>query len=244
MAKYGLVGKTLGHSFSKAYFGKKFEKEKLAHTYVNFELETINEFTRLLEKTPEIAGLNVTIPYKEAIIPFLDQLDPEARAIGAVNTVKFNRDGRLTGYNTDHTGFLMALQECGQLPAKAALILGSGGASKAVKYALQKAGYKITTVSRNPKGPDSMSYDQVDGKTVQNCPLIVNCTPLGTWPNIEAYPPFPYMLLGPDHLLFDLVYNPEVTRFMELGKSRGARVCNGLKMLEYQAEKAWKIWNE
>jgi len=244
MARFGLIGKTLSHSFSKTYFDKKFDNEGLSHRYDNFELTKIGELPDLIAKTQGLLGLNVTIPYKEAIIPFLDQLDPEANAIGAVNTVKINPDRTLTGYNTDHWGFTRALDECGHVNHRSALLLGTGGASKAIFHALDKAGYTVTAVSRNPKNEHVLGYHQIDKNLIERHQLIVNCTPLGTWPDTGHYPDLPYRLLGSEHLLFDLVYNPPVTRFMELGKSSGARVSNGHKMLVYQAQKAWEIWNE
>jgi shikimate dehydrogenase len=242
MAKYGLIGKDLSHSFSRTFFTNKFEKEKRKATYHNFELESLEQFSDLIKKTDGLKGLNVTIPYKEKIIPYLDKMDKEAQKIGAVNTIKFCKDGKLTGYNTDHYGFAKALADFFPIKEKTALILGSGGASKAVQYVLDTMDFEYEIVSRK-SSMDSISYQALDKEMIEEHLLIVNCTPLGTSPNIKECPRIPYQYLGKDHLLFDLIYNPRETEFMKLGFIRGARVSNGLKMLEYQAKKAWAIWN-
>lgn len=241
MARYGLIGKELGHSFSKTFFTYKFEKENRKDTYENFELQHIEEFPRLIEKNPDIKGLNVTIPYKKSIIPFLDRLDKEAEAIGAVNTVKFRKDGKMVGYNTDHYGFAQALTNFFPLKDKTSLILGTGGSSNAVQYVLETMGFDFEIVSRK-SSIDFIAYDQISPELLADHYLIVNCTPLGTTPQIEQCPKLPYQHLSKDHVLFDLVYNPRETEFMKRGFMKGARVCNGLKMLEFQAKRSWKVW--
>jgi shikimate dehydrogenase len=241
MAKYGLIGKDLSHSFSKTFFTYKFEKESRKDTYHNFELQDIQEFPGFIAKNPELKGLNVTIPYKEAIIPFLDRLDKEAEQIGAVNTIKFRKDGKLVGYNTDHYGFAQALTNLLPLKEKTALILGSGGSSKAIQYVLDTMHFDYEIVSRK-KSADSMTYEQLNQTIMSEHHLIVNCTPLGTVPQVELCPKIPYQYLGPNHVLFDLVYNPRETEFMKRGFVKGARVNNGLKMLEFQAKRSWGIW--
>lgn len=241
MAKFGLIGKNLGHSFSKTFFTYKFEKENRKDSYHNFELDNLEEFKKLISKHPDIRGLNVTIPFKEAIIPYLDRLDKEAMQIGAVNTIKFRKDGKLIGYNSDHYGFAQALANFFPLKEKTALVLGTGGASKAIQYVLETMGFDFSVVSRKT-GNQNISYEQLNQKTISEHFLIVNCTPLGTIPNTEQCPKIPYQHLGADHVLFDLVYNPRETEFMKRGFVKGARVTNGLKMLEYQAKRSWNIW--
>ena len=241
MAKYGLLGKDLSHSFSKSFFTKKFEKEKRKATYHNFELEQVELFPELLAQTEGLKGLNVTIPYKEAIIPYLDKMDKEAAKIGAVNTIKFRKDGKLMGYNTDHYGFARALADLFPIKEKTALILGSGGASRAIRYVLDAMEFDYEIVSREAS-EDTIDYDSITREIMEKHLLIVNCTPLGTSPNVDDCPHIPYQYIGTDHVLFDLIYNPSETEFMKRGFVKGARVSNGLKMLEYQAKKAWKIW--
>jgi shikimate dehydrogenase len=241
MAKYGLIGKELSHSFSKTFFTYKFEQENRTDSYHNFELEDISEFKQLIRKTDKLKGLNVTIPYKEEIIPYLDKLDKEAEKIGAVNTIKFRKDGKLIGYNTDHYGFAKALADFFPMKEKTALILGTGGASKAVQYVLEAMDFEFEIVSRQ-KSMDVISYDSLNKETISEHLLIVNCTPLGTLPHVDQCPKIPYQYLTENHVLFDLIYNPRETEFMKRGFVKGARVGNGLKMLEYQAKKSWKIW--
>ncbi|KAA3622693.1 MAG: shikimate dehydrogenase [Flavobacterium sp.] len=241
MAKYGLIGKDLSHSFSKTFFTYKFEQENRRDSYHNFELDHLEEFPQLIEKTEGLKGLNVTIPYKEAIIPYLYKLDKEAEKIGAVNTIKFRKDGKLIGYNTDHYGFAKALADFFPIKEKTALILGTGGASKAVQYVLDAMEFDYEIVSRKPS-VDSISYESLSRDMMADHLLIVNCTPLGTSPNVNECPKVPYQYLGRDHVMFDLIYNPRETEFMKRGFVKGARVTNGLKMLENQAKKAWRIW--
>jgi len=241
MAKYGLIGKDLSHSFSKTFFTYKFEQENRRDSYHNFELESLEEFPQLIKNTEGLKGLNVTIPYKEAIIPYLYKLDKEAEKIGAVNTIKFRKDGKLIGYNTDHYGFAKALADFFPIKEKTALILGTGGASKAVQYVLDAMEFDYEVVSRKPT-VDSIGYDSLSRDVMTDHLLIVNCTPLGTSPNVNDCPKIPYQYLTKDHVLFDLIYNPRETEFMKRGFVKGARVINGLKMLENQAKKSWRIW--
>ena len=241
MAKYGLIGHNIGYSFSKTFFNFKFEKENRNDSYENFDIPVLGKISEILENNPDLKGLNVTIPYKKSIIQLLDKVDKEALQIGAVNTIKINKDGTLEGYNTDHYGFSKALMEFFPLKEKKALVLGTGGASKAVKYVLQIMNFEVTQVSRT-KTENNITYSDLDRDVIKQNYLIVNCTPLGTFPKIEECPDIPYEYLTKDHLAFDLTYNPRETKFMKLSKERGARKSNGLKMLEYQAKKAWSIW--
>jgi len=241
MAKYGLIGYNIGYSFSKTFFNFKFEKENRNDSYENFDIPVLSKISEILENNPDLKGLNVTIPYKKSIIQLLDKVDKEALQIGAVNTIKINKDGSLKGYNTDHYGFSKALIEFFPLKEKKALVLGTGGASKAVKYVLQIMNFEVTQVSRT-KTENNITYTDLNRDIIKQNYLIVNCTPLGTFPKIEECPDIPYEYLTKDHLAFDLTYNPRETKFMKLSKERGARKSNGLKMLEYQAKKAWSIW--
>ena len=241
MAKYGLIGKDLSHSFSKTFFTYKFEQENRRDSYHNFELESLEEFPQLIKNTEGLKGLNVTIPYKEAIIPYLYKLDKEAEKIGAVNTIKFRKDVKLIGYNTDHYGFAKALADFFPIKEKTALILGTGGASKAVQYVLDAMEFDYEVVSRKPT-VDSIGYNSLSRDVMADHLLIVNCTPIGTSPNVNDCPKIPYQYLTRDHVLFDLIYNPRETEFMKRGFVKGARVINGLKMLENQAKKSWRIW--
>lgn len=240
MARFGLIGKNIEYSFSRSYFREQFEAEGLPHTYENFDLETI-ETVNQLKELKELGGLNVTIPYKEAIIPFLDGLDPEAQKIGAVNTIKIQQDGSWIGYNTDHYGFARSLNEQGMVFHRA-LILGSGGASKAIRHVLEVLDIEYQLVSRNPQSAE-LSYQQLRDLDFSTIDLIINGTPLGTFPNTDACPDLPYDALHKDMLLYDLIYNPPTTRFMQEGLDRCCQAVNGQKMLEYQAQKAWLIWN-
>ena len=241
MAKYGLIGHNIGYSFSKTFFNFKFDQENRNDSYENFDIPVLSEISKILENNPDLKGLNVTIPYKKSIIQLLDKVDKEALQIGAVNTIKINKDGTLKGYNTDHYGFSKALMEFLPIKEKKALVLGTGGASKAVKYVLEIMNFEVTQVSRT-KTDNNITYTDLNRDIIKQNYLIVNCTPLGTFPNIEECPDIPYEYLTEDHLAFDLTYNPRETKFMKLSKDRGARKSNGLKMLEYQAKKAWSIW--
>lgn len=241
MAKYGLIGKNISFSFSKTFFTTKFKQENRQDTYENFDVDCINKLKEIIKENLDLKGLNVTIPYKENVIPLLDRIDKEAKKIGAVNTIKVSRDGKLVGYNTDHYGFAKALSDVLPIKEKTALILGTGGASKAVAYVLEAMEFHFHFVSRT-KTDNHLVYKELNRDIVSKHFLIINCTPLGTFPNIHDYPNIPYQFLGKDHVLFDLIYNPRETEFLKMGYGKGAKVTNGLKMLEYQAKKAWSIW--
>lgn len=241
---YGLVGHPLGHSFSAAYFADKFAAEGINARYVNFDMEDIGGIRALFEAYPELRGLNVTIPHKQAVIPLLDSLHDDAARIGAVNVVKPDRTGgtlRLTGFNTDHAGFARSLSAVNKAH-RAALVLGTGGASKAVVFALRNMGVAVTLVSRTAAA-GRIGYDTLTAEVMAAHTLIVNTTPLGMYPKTDACPAIPYALLTERHLLYDLVYNPEETLFMRRGRDHGAQVMNGLAMLHGQAEAAWEIWD-
>ncbi len=242
---FGLVGRDIEYSFSRNYFQNKFEALQLIDCkYVNFDLESIDVFRETISANrPILKGLNVTIPYKEAVIPFLDQLDSEAQQIGAVNTISIKPSGKLVGYNTDVYGFEQALRPMLNQTVKRALILGTGGASKAVAFVLHKLNIEFYFVSRSSKNAQTLAYSDIDKSLIENHALIVNCTPLGTHPNIEECPDLPYEFLNNNHILFDLIYNPTLTTFLSKGKAVGAQYSNGYKMLEFQAEKSWDIWN-
>lgn len=241
-ARFGLIGRNISYSFSKTYFNNKFKALNLPDfSYENFDLPSLEEFPALIKMHNTLRGLNVTIPYKEEIIPFLDILDEKAKHIGAINTVKFTKDG-LKGFNTDVYGFKKSIQPFLKESHKKALILGTGGASKAVSFVLKELGISYKYVSRNPIG-DQIGYSALNKEIISTHTVIINCTPLGTFPNIESRPDIPYELLTSNHLLFDLIYNPEKTSFLLSGEQKGAIICNGAKMLELQAEKAWQIWN-
>jgi shikimate dehydrogenase len=242
MLKFGLVGRNISYSFSRKFFSEKFSRENIDASYENFDLQEIKEFPEVLAKNPELKGLNVTIPYKEAIFPFLDSLDVTAQKIGAVNTIKVEQNGSLTGYNTDYFGFSEALKPFLKPDHKKALILGTGGASKAVNYALNSLDITTRLVSRSPS-KNAISYQQISEEILEEHTVIVNTTPLGTHPKVEEYPPLPVNYLSSRHLLFDLIYNPPQTALMKLAAACGATVLNGEKMLELQALKAWEIWN-
>jgi shikimate dehydrogenase len=241
MAKYGLIGKNIGYSFSKTFFTSKFTQENRLDTYVNFDIESIHMLKEIIRDNSTLKGLNITIPYKETVIPLLDSLDKEAKNIGAVNTIKIHRDGTLEGYNTDHYGFSKSLSDFFPLKAKTALILGTGGAAKAIAYVLKTLDFEYQYVSRT-KTKTTLAYHELNKDIILNHYLIINCTPLGTFPKVEELPNIPYQFLTSDHLLFDLIYNPRETAFLKMGQAKGARGSNGLKMLEYQAKKAWSIW--
>ncbi len=239
--RYGLLGKNIAYSFSQGYFSQKFQDLGLTdHSYENFDMQSILEVDNVLAQQG-LKGLNVTIPYKQEIIPYLDELDPIAEKIGAVNTIKFAAEG-LRGYNTDAHGFRTALEPYLKPHHTRALVLGTGGASKAVCFVLDELGIVHTYVSRHKK-EGQLVYDELDKNIIQDHQIIINCTPLGTFPNVEDKPPIPYEHIGNDHLLFDLIYNPAETSFLSLGKENGASICNGETMLIGQAEKAWEIWN-
>ncbi len=240
--RFGLVGRNIDYSFSKTYFTKKFEILGLdGFSYQNFHLDTISGFSELLQANPNLKGLNVTIPYKEKILIYLDRIDHEANEIGAVNTIKFTQEG-LKGYNTDAYGFKESLKPYLRKDHTNALILGTGGASKAIAYVLRGLNIAYTFVSRNPK-PGQLSYSELNEEHFKLNKICINCTPLGTHPRIQDKPTIPYDILSENHLLYDLIYNPAKTAFLKEGEARGATIINGLKMLELQAEKSWEIWN-
>lgn len=242
MDKYGLIGKDIDYSFSKTYFTEKFKEEQLDASYTNFDCSSIDEVKALLTSRLDVNGFNVTIPYKEKIMPLLQDLNKHAQSIGAVNTIKRLGDGRLKGYNTDYIGFQKSIEPHLTKRHTKALILGTGGASKAIAYALELKDIDYTFVSRTPT-KEQLDYKQLNAALLSKHLLIINCSPLGTYPDVELAPALSYRLLTPDHLLFDLVYNPAETRFLKNGKEQDAKTINGLKMLELQAEAAWKIWN-
>ncbi len=251
MAKiYGLIGYQLSHSFSKKYFTEKFQKENIADSqYELFELAKIEDLKELMRNNPEIKGLNITIPYKKVVIPYLSSLSESAQEVGAVNVIKIDQEGRLIGYNSDYDGFLQSLRHfLGENPADGiqALVLGTGGASQAVQAALKALNIEFLLVSRdvNQHSENSIEYGQLNGQIIKNHHLIINTTPLGMYPKTDSMPPIPYESLNPQHLLYDLVYNPEITEFLKKGQEKGAKIKGGLEMLHLQAEKAWAIWNE
>ena len=244
MDRYGLIGKNISYSFSKDFFNTKFEAKAIKNaSYQNFDIESILDFPKVLKDHPELKGLNVTIPYKELVIPYLDKLDKKAKKIGAVNTIKINKKGRLIGCNTDCYGFKKTLKPFIKPHHKKALILGTGGASKAIAYGLKKMKIDYSFVSRNASEHTTYSYHDLSENDIKNNQILINCTPLGTFPNIEACPKIPYQAISSKHILFDLIYNPIETKFLALGKAKNATTINGLKMLELQANKAWEIWN-
>ena len=241
MRQFGLIGKSLSHSFSKIYFEEKFRREHIDATYSLFELAAITEITDFLRQHPDLAGFNVTIPYKQQIIPYLDELSDEAQAVGAVNTVVVHHiDNQIItkGYNTDIIGFRDSLQ--GIKVPESALILGTGGAAAAVKYVLEQLGCACTIVSRNPER--GLPYSALTPEIIHQHKLIVNCTPVGTSPDIHEKPDIPYEGISGEHFLYDLVYNPSETAFLKEGSMRGAKTQNGLAMLHAQAEAAWSFF--
>jgi shikimate dehydrogenase len=242
---FGLLGKNISYSFSRGYFTEKFEKLKLnKYKYLNFDIQQIKDFPSIIGEEKNLRGINVTIPYKEEIIPFLDKLDETAKNIGAVNTIKFTKRGNLKGYNSDVVGFENSIKPLLKSHHKKALILGTGGASKAIAFALNKNSIKFKFVSRNPEGKKEISYDSLSEETLLKYTVIINCTPLGTFPEIEKCPDIPYQFITDAHLLYDLIYNPEVSTFLSKGKEKGAIIKNGFEMLQLQAEESWRIWNE
>lgn len=248
MKTYGLIGYRLGHSFSQKFFTQKFASENLQeHEYVNFELDRIEEFPEIFERGMNICGLNCTIPYKQQIMRFLDEIDPEAAQIGAVNTIKISgENGRrmLKGFNTDLYGFEHSIRPMLGEKHRKALILGTGGASKAVKYLFNRMGIGyLSATTKAERAEKEIGYDELTEALMQEYLIVVNATPLGTFPKVDTCPDIPYRHITPDHVLYDLVYNPEETLFLKKGKLQGARTKNGLEMLHLQAIRAWEIWN-
>lgn len=250
MSRFGLIGQSLKHSFSKQYFTDFFEKENLPHSYSNYEMENLEGLRELIQRE-QLSGLNMTIPFKEDVLKVLDEIDPTAKEIGAVNVIKVE-NGKLIGYNTDRIGFEKSLLDSlgndggslsgVEVPRKA-LVLGTGGASKAIIYSLKNNGIDLIQVSR-ATSQTSITYEDLTEQSIVNHQLIINCTPLGTSPNVEDKPKIPYAGIGSDHILYDLVYNPPETAFLKEGKIRGATILNGGEMLRIQAAESWRIWNK
>lgn len=245
MDKYGLIGYPLGHSFSIGYFNERFENENIDAKYINFEIPSIDDFPEVLASNPQLKGLNVTIPYKEKVIPFLDSVSPEARAIGAVNVIRVTHKGNkviLKGFNSDVIGFTKSIEPMLEKCHKKALILGTGGASKAVNYGLKSLGLETVFVSRYER-PGTIQYESITPDVVKEYNVIVNCTPLGMYPHSDECPKLPYEALDSHNILYDLIYNPDQTLFMKKGLAHGAQVKNGLEMLLLQAFASWEFWN-
>lgn len=247
MQLFGLIGYPLSHSFSKGYFAEKFQKENIESCrYDNYPIDDISLLPEIIKNNPDLIGLNVTIPYKEKVLTFLDTISDEAAEIGAVNTIKIKRSGDkiiLSGYNTDVYGFGGSLKPLLKSHHTSALILGTGGASKAVKFTFNKFGIDFLQISRN-RSEMTLAYEDLTQDIIEKHKIIVNTTPLGTFPKIDEYPPLPYQYLNSQHLLYDLVYNPAVTAFLNHGSAHNCQIKNGLEMLHLQAEKSWEIWNE
>ena len=247
MDKYGLIGYPLGHSFSISYFNQKFKDEDIDAVYENFEIPSIDLLPEVLDSNPNLKGLNVTIPYKQKVIPFLDSVSPEARAIGAVNVIKVVHEGKnvkLKGYNSDVIGFTQSIEPMLEPRFhKKALILGTGGASKAIDYGLKSLGLETVFVSRYER-PGTIQYEKITPEVVQEYNVIVNCTPLGMYPKTEECPLLPYEAMDSRTILYDLIYNPDETMFMKRGAQYGANVKNGLEMLLLQAFASWEFWHE
>jgi shikimate dehydrogenase len=242
MRRFGLIGKTLKHSFSKGYFAKKFADEGITGcSYENFELPSIGELRQIIESQSGLEGLNITIPYKEAVLQLLDEQDAAVEAIGACNCIRID-GGKLFGFNTDAPAFSAVLKPLLQPGQECALVLGSGGASKAVQYALREMGIDHLVVSRR-KAQNQLGYEDLSDEVMAGHQVIINTTPLGMFPNVDDDPPLPYNSLTPGHLLFDLTYNPSKTKFLKKGEEQGARIANGYEMLVLQAEESWRIWN-
>ena len=246
MKQFGLIGYPLTHSFSKRFFTEKFEKENTAASYENYEIDNINLLPGIILSNPHLCGLNVTIPYKEQVMSFLNDMDIAAREVGAVNTIKIIRKNNnifLKGFNTDTWGFENSLNPLLKEHHKKALILGTGGASKAIKYVLTKLGIGYISATIEELKENEIRYSDINKDMMEERLLIINATPLGTYPRVDTSPLIPYEFITSDHLLFDLVYNPEVTQFMEKGRLKGATVKNGYEMLLQQAIKSYEIWN-
>ena len=247
MDKYGLIGYPLGHSFSISYFNQKFSDENIDAVYENYEIPSIEILPEVLGQNPELRGLNVTIPYKEKVIPFLDSISPEARAIGAVNVIRVTHEGKnvkLKGYNSDVIGFTQSIEPMlDKKWHKKALILGTGGASKAIDYGLRNLGLETVFVSRYER-PETIQYKNITPDVIKEYNVIVNCTPLGMYPKTEECPLLPYETMDSHTILYDLIYNPDETLFMKCGAEHGAQTKNGLEMLLLQAFASWEFWHE
>ncbi|MBR6998592.1 MAG: shikimate dehydrogenase [Prevotella sp.] len=245
MDKYGLIGYPLGHSFSIGYHNQRFADEGINAKYINFEIASIEQLMEVIGQNPELKGLNVTIPYKEKVMEYLDYISPEARAIGAVNVIRVIHEGSkivMRGYNSDVIGFTQSIEPMLEKHHKKALVLGTGGASKAVAYGLKSLGIEPVFVSRYER-PGTIQYESITPEVVQEYNVIVNCTPLGMFPKIDTCPALPYDALDEHNILYDLIYNPDETLFMKRGAARGAAVKNGLEMLLLQAFASWEFWN-
>lgn len=244
MKVYGLIGKNIDYSFSKKYFTERFTNTNATDcNYQNFDIDSIADFPNVILQNPDLMGLNVTIPYKETIVPYLDCLSKKATQIGAVNVIRFTKKRKLKGYNSDYYGFKKSLESILQPHHQKALILGTGGASKAVAFTLKEMNIPYAFVSREAH-ENSITYERINATTFDNYQIIINCTPLGTHPNTKEFPPIPYKFFTEKHLAFDLIYNPEETQFLKKAKKKGALTKNGMDMLIFQAEKAWRIWNK
>jgi shikimate dehydrogenase len=245
MKLYGLIGYPLGHSFSKKYFTEKFQKEGLrGYGYELFPIPSIKDLPNVITSNPSLQGLNVTIPYKEQVLEYVTEITPAVKAIGAANTIKFTGDKRIA-YNTDVTGFEISFTKKLRSHHKKALILGTGGSSKAVQYVLKKLGIDFLLVTRSAQPANGLiHYSMVDERTLKDYQVIINCTPAGMYPNEDQYPQLPYQFITEEHYLFDLVYKPEKSIFLQKGEEKGAAIKNGYEMLVIQAEESWKIWNE
>lgn len=247
MDKYGLIGYPLGHSFSISYFNQKFQDENIDAVYENYEIPSIDALPEVLSSNPELKGINVTIPYKEKVLPFLDSISPEARAIGAVNVIRVSHKGNKTllkGYNSDVIGFTKSIEPMLEKKLhQKALILGTGGASKAIDYGLRNLGLETVFVSRYER-PGTIQYQNITPEVVKEYNVIVNCTPLGMYPKTEVCPELPYEAMDNHTILYDLIYNPDETLFMKRGAEYGANVKNGLEMLLLQAFSSWEFWHE
>ena len=245
MDKYGLIGVTLENSFSKGFFNEKFQNEGIDAEYINYAIPSIDNLLEILNTNTELKGLNVTIPYKEQVMKYLDAISPEAKAIGAVNVIRVEHKGNkpyLKGFNSDVIGFTRSIEPLLERYHKKALILGTGGAAKAVNYGLKSLGIETQYVSRR-RSLNSLTYDDISPKLIKEFNVIINCTPLGMYPNVEECPKLPYEAMDSHTLLYDLLYNPDETLFMRKGKEHGAVVKNGLEMLLLQAFASWEFWN-
>lgn len=245
MDKYGLIGYPLVHSFSQNYFNAKFENERINARYINFEIPSIDDLAEVLARNPELKGLNVTRPYKEKVIPFLDSISPEAKSIGAVNVIRVSHKGTKTilkGFNSDVIGFTKSIEPMLESCHKKAMILGTGGASKAVDYGLKSLGLETMFVSRFNR-PGTVRYDNITPEMMKEYNVIVNCTPCGMYPHTDECPNLPYEAIDEHNILYDLLYNPDLTLFMEKGAERGATIKNGLEMLLLQAFASWDFWH-
>lgn len=242
--QFGLLGRNINYSFSRGYFNDKFKNENIENcSYVNFDIPEITDYPSIIKSNPDLKGMNVTIPYKEQVLPYLDKLSKKAALIGAVNTIKVTKKGKFKGYNTDYFGFMESIKPLLQSHHKKALILGTGGASKGVAFALNELGIAYTFVSREAKNK-ILDYSQIDATIFDNHQIIINTSPIGTSPNIEAFPIIPYEFFTENHIAYDLIYNPAETAFLKKAKEKGALIKNGSDMLVFQAEESWRIWNK